>query len=103
MITDFVVFLISCYNNNENFSKFSSFYIEDGSFIRLKNLQIGYTFNQLFNIPKVRLYLAGQNILTLTKYNGIDPEVGGGVLGFGFGGWDYPIQPTFLIGTNITF
>lgn len=94
---------ISAIDNNENFSKFSSFYIEDGSFIRLKNLQIGYTFNQLFNIPKVRLYLAGQNILTLTKYNGIDPEVGGGVLGFGFGGWDYPIQPTFLIGTNITF
>lgn len=90
-------------DNNENFTKFSSFYVEDGSFVRLKNLQLGYSFYNKFGFDKLRLSLSGQNIWTWTKYTGVDPEVGGGVLGSGFGGWNYPVQPTILMGLNVAF
>ncbi|MFL9832166.1 TonB-dependent receptor [Flavobacterium sp. ST-87] len=90
-------------DNNENFSKFSSFYVEDGSFVRMKNLQLGYSFYNKFGLDKLRLSLSGQNLWTWTKYSGVDPEVGGSVLGSGFGGWNYPVQPTILMGINVAF
>jgi len=90
-------------DNNENFTKFSSFYVEDGSFLRMKNIQIGYTFLNQFGLDKFRLSLSGQNLWTVTKYKGVDPEVGGDVLGSGFGGWNYPVQPTVLLGLNVAF
>lgn len=97
-------------DNNENYTKFSSFYIEDGSFVRMKNLQLGYSFYNKFGLDKLRLSLSGQNLWTWTKYTGVDPEVGGGdrdkgegVIGSGFGGWNYPVQPTILLGLNVAF
>ncbi|MEL1254537.1 TonB-dependent receptor [Flavobacterium sp. DGU38] len=97
-------------DNNENFTKFSSFYVEDGSFVRLKNLQVGFSFYNKFGLDKLRLSLSGQNIWTWTKYTGVDPEVAGGdpnkddrVKGSGFGGWNYPVQPTILMGLNVAF
>jgi hypothetical protein len=90
-------------DNNENYTKFSSLYVEDGSFMRMKNIQVGYTFLNQFGLDKLRLSLSGQNLWTETKYTGVDPEVGGGVLGSGFGGWNYPVQPTVLIGVNVAF
>jgi len=90
-------------DNNLNFVNFSSFYIEDGSFMRMKNIQLGYTFLNQFGLDKLRLSLSGQNLWTVTNYTGVDPEVGGGVLGSGFGGWNYPVQPTVLFGLNVAF
>jgi TonB-linked SusC/RagA family outer membrane protein len=90
-------------DNNQNFSKFSSYYVEDGSFVRLKNVQLGYTIENKLGFDKIRCSLSGQNLLTLTKYSGVEPEVGGDVLGFGFGGWNYPVQKTVLFGINVTF
>jgi len=97
-------------DNNLNFINFSSFYIEDGSFMRMKNIQLGYTFLNKFGLDKLRLSLSGQNLWTITNYTGVDPEVGGGdsnsrenVIGSGFGGWNYPVQPTFLFGLNVAF
>ncbi len=90
-------------DNNENFTKFSSLYVEDGSFVRMKNLQLGYSFYNKFGLDKLRLSLSGQNLWTWTKYSGVDPEVGGSVLGSGFGGWNYPVQPTILMGINVAF
>ncbi|POY40016.1 SusC/RagA family TonB-linked outer membrane protein [Flavobacterium alvei] len=90
-------------DNNENFTKFSSLYVEDGSFLRMKNIQIGYTFLNQFGLDKLRISISGQNLWTLTNYTGVDPEVGGGVLGSGFGGWNYPVQPTVLMGINVGF
>jgi len=90
-------------DNNENFTKFSSFYVEDGSYVRMKNIQLGYSFYNKFGLEKLRLSLSGQNLWTWTNYKGVDPEVGGGVLGSGFGGWNYPIQPTILMGLNVAF
>ena len=92
---------------NENYIKFSDFYVEDGSFARLKNIQLGYTLpSSLVNkwgLSKCRFYVSGQNILTITGYDGIEPEVSGGVLDLGFGAWQYPVLPTYLIGVNVAF
>jgi len=94
-------------DNNENFSKFSSFFVEDGSFLRLKNIQLGYTLpfsvTKKAAISKARFYISGQNLWTLTKFTGVDPEVGGDVLSFGFTGWNYPQLKTILLGVNLTF
>ncbi|MFH6993851.1 SusC/RagA family TonB-linked outer membrane protein [Flavobacterium sp. FlaQc-48] len=97
-------------DNNENFTKFSSFYVEDGSFVRMKNLQVGFSFYNKFGLDKLRISLSGQNLWTWTKYTGVDPEVAGGdekkddrVKGSGFGGWNYPVQPTILMGLNVAF
>ncbi|OXG03934.1 TonB-linked SusC/RagA family outer membrane protein [Flavobacterium araucananum] len=97
-------------DNNENFTKFSSFYVQDGSFVRMKNLQVGFSFYNKFGLDKLRISLSGQNLWTWTKYTGVDPEVAGGdpkqddgVKGSGFGGWNYPVQPTILMGLNVAF
>ncbi|MDR1763455.1 MAG: TonB-dependent receptor [Dysgonamonadaceae bacterium] len=99
--------ILSRVDNNENYIKFSSFYVEDGSFLRLKNLQLGYTLPKKalapLGVQKLRLYVAAQNLLTLTKFQGIEPEVAGDILSFGFSGWNYPVQKTFLAGINLTF
>lgn len=89
---------LSATDNNQNFSKFSSYYIEDGSFLRLKNLQLGYTFKNISNFSKVRAYLSVQNLFTLTKYTGVEPEVSNG-----FGSWNYPVLRTYTVGINITY
>ena len=85
---------------------FSSYYLEDGSYIKLDNLTVGYTFNLKENkfIRSARIYATGQNLLTITKYSGQDPEVNT------TGVWDagidwcsfYPTVATFLIGVNIS-
>ncbi|NDV57854.1 TonB-dependent receptor [Bacteroides sp. 519] len=90
-------------DNNQNYSYFSSFYIEDGSYLRLKNLQLGYTFNKIPGLNKLRVYLSAQNLFTLTNYNGVDPEVSGSITSFGFGGWTYPVQRTYVMGVNVSF
>ncbi len=94
-------------DQNENFTRFSDFYVEDGSFARLKNLQIGYTLAnnvaEKMKLSKCRIYVSGQNILTLTGYEGMNPEIGGSAINFGFGGWDYPVLPTYLVGVNLVF
>ena len=91
-------------NNN----LFSSYYVEDASFLRLQNIQLGYTINkkvtQKVGIDKVRLYALVTNIYTFTKYRGYDPAansgsaVGGGI-DYGF----YPTPKTYVFGLNLNF
>ncbi len=84
--------------NTENSTRF----IEDGTYLRLKNLQIGYTFplkwTQKFRCSRLRVYATASNLFTITKYKGYDPEVGGGV---DYG--NYPQSRTFTFGLNVTF
>ncbi|WNJ17708.1 TonB-dependent receptor [Pontibacter sp. G13] len=66
---------------NSNNDLVSSFFVEDGSYLRLKNLQLGYTLSselmeKTTAIDRVRVYMAGQNLLTFTNYTGYDPEIG---------------------------
>ena len=99
--------ILSRNDTNENFVKFSSFYIEDGSFLRMKNLQLGYTLpNKLtgnWGISRLRVYVSGQNLWTLTKFTGIEPEMAGSVLNFGFTGWNYPVLKSVHFGLNLNF
>lgn len=90
---------------NGNFSRMSDFYLESGDYLRLKVLQLGYTLpNHLFRgtgISRLRVYVTGENVLTLTKYTGYDPEVGGGVFGIDKG--QYPQARSILGGVQLTF
>jgi TonB-linked SusC/RagA family outer membrane protein len=93
---------------NGNFSKPSDYFVEDASYVRLKNVQFGYTFpvtiNQTLKIKSIRLYLAAQNYLTLTKYKGYDPEIGArSTLDSGIDRGVYPQAKTIMVGANINF
>lgn len=81
----------------------SSFFVESGSYLRLKMAQIGYTLPQIKGIRKLRIYAQAFNLLTITKYTGQDPEVNDGNpsdLGIDYG-TAYPISQKFLIGVNL--
>lgn len=61
--------------NDNGGSKISSIFVENASYLRLKNIELGYTFSvHKLNLNKCRVYLSGQNLLTFTKYSGLDPE-----------------------------
>ncbi|QIK53652.1 TonB-dependent receptor [Dysgonomonas sp. HDW5B] len=78
------------------YAPMSTRYVYDGSFIRLRNLNIGYT---LPNVPGLRIYFQGTNLLTFTDYKGLDPEVGiNGDPWFG-----YPVAKTMTFGFNYNF
>ncbi|WP_034044664.1 SusC/RagA family TonB-linked outer membrane protein [Wocania ichthyoenteri] len=86
---------------------FSDFYVEDGSFVRLQNAQIGYTFSSDAEDPtfdKFRVYLSGSNLFTLTEYSGYDPTAGTGApIGGGIDQGFYPTARTILLGVNVKF
>ena len=78
----------------------SSMYVEDGSYFRLKNIQLGYTFKTNFTrgtTQNFRVYVAATNLLTITKYSGLDPEIPGQGIDRG----QYPQPRTFLLGVNV--
>ncbi|TZF86008.1 TonB-dependent receptor (plasmid) [Pedobacter sp. BS3] len=77
----------------------STRFVESGAYLRLKNVQIGYTLPaSIKGINRCRIYLAASNLLTFTKYTGYDPEIGSGV---DFG--NYPQARTVMLGANINF
>ncbi|MDR0603483.1 MAG: TonB-dependent receptor [Bacteroidales bacterium] len=84
---------------------YSSRFIEDGSYLKLDNITLGYNINiRSSYISKLRIYLTGQNLFTITKYKGIDPEVGLSGLQPGIDWYDfYPRTKTFVIGVKVTF
>ncbi|MBE0423267.1 MAG: TonB-dependent receptor [Lutibacter sp.] len=90
---------------NGNFGKMSDFYLEDGDYVRLKTVQIGYTLSSSaiskIGAQKLRLYVTGENLATLTNYTGYDPEIGGNVLGIDRG--YYPQARSFMFGVNLQF
>jgi TonB-linked SusC/RagA family outer membrane protein len=92
-------------DTNGNFSNMSDFYLDDGDYLRFKVVQLGYSLpTNVINkigLQKVRLYVTAENLLTLTKYKGFDPEIGGDVFGVDRG--YYPQARSFLFGTNIQF
>jgi hypothetical protein len=77
--------------------------VENGSYLRLRNLQIGYTFN-LKGISRIRAYVQGTNLFTATKYSGLDPEIlvnSNSAQGIDIGA--YPIVSQYTFGLNIKF
>lgn len=93
--------------DNRNWTQFSDLYIHDGDFLRISNISIGYDFARIAKksfLSKLRVYAAALNVITFTKYEGMDPEIGYGE-GFSSGvdvGY-YPRPRTFMIGANFKF
>ena len=95
---------------NQN-TRISDRYIQDGSYLRLKNVTLGYTIpDRLFNaigasVRKARVYVSGQNLLTFTGYDGLDPEIGerNGVLDRGIDRGVFPQARTFTVGLDFQF
>jgi TonB-linked SusC/RagA family outer membrane protein len=97
---------------NDN-SRVSSFYLQSGSYLRLQNVNIGYTFPktplQKAGIKSLRLYISAENLLTFTKYTGYDPEIGqqysgaGGTLDMGIDNGNYPQSRTYTAGAVLSF
>nr|WP_299071888.1 TonB-dependent receptor [uncultured Allomuricauda sp.] len=91
----------------------SDYLVEDGSYIRLKNIQLGYTFPtdlvNKFYVSNLRLYVSGQNLLTFTDYQGYDPEIGrpldgdGTLFDSGVNRRTYPQNKNFLFGLQVGF
>jgi hypothetical protein len=91
---------------------YNSFWVEDGSFLRIKNVQLGYTLpNKLVNkltIESLRIYLSAFNLYTLTGYSGLDPEIAYsnqwyGTTNLGYDAGNYPVARSFLLGLEINF
>ncbi|HBG57845.1 MULTISPECIES: SusC/RagA family TonB-linked outer membrane protein [unclassified Proteiniphilum] len=85
----------------------SEYFIEDGSFFRIRNLQLGYTFNdellQRIFLKSLRIYANVQNLKTWTRNTGYTPEIGGSALAFGIDGGTYPMPMIYTFGVNLTF
>ena len=92
-------------NNN---AVVSDYFIEDGSFLRLRNIQLGYTLppsvSQTVGLNRARIYFAANNLITLSKYKGYDPDFSGGTplssgIDYGF----YPQAKIYMVGLNLNF
>jgi hypothetical protein len=85
----------------------SSYYVEKGDYIRLRNVQVGFNFpknlTNTLRVQTLRVYANSQNPLTLTKYKGFTPEVGGSPTNAGIDQNVYPLSATYNIGLNIGF
>ena len=85
----------------------SDLYVQDGSYLRLKNIQLGYTLPQKWTknvlISSLRIYVAAENLLTLTNYRGYDPEISSGGTSLGVDYGVYPQPRTLLCGLNLKF
>jgi TonB-dependent starch-binding outer membrane protein SusC len=102
---------------NNNWRDFSDLYVEDAGYLKIKSINLGYDFKSLFKtlpVEQLRIYFSATNLWTLTKYKGLDPEVGYGSYYDGAGklrdqyasGIDlgfYPSARTYLFGINVTF
>jgi len=85
----------------------NSYFVEKGSYLRAKNVQLGYTFPprllELLKVDRLRVYIQAENLFTITNYSGLDPEISGGSVNFGIDEGAYPSQRQFLMGVNLTF
>jgi TonB-linked SusC/RagA family outer membrane protein len=85
----------------------SNYFVEDGSFFRIRNVQLGYTFESDFlqrvYLKSLRLFANVQNLKTWTRNTGYTPEIGGSALAFGIDGGTYPMPMIYTFGVNLTF
>lgn len=98
---------ISSSDANGNFTNQSDYYLEDGSYLRIKNVSLGYSFTNLFKKSSylnnrrstLDLTVSIDNVCTFTKYTGMDPEVGG----IGMDGGQYPVPRVFSLGLRLKY
>jgi TonB-linked SusC/RagA family outer membrane protein len=94
--------------NDQISSQVSDYLIEDGSFFRIRNIQLTYTvpndFGSRIGLSNAQVYLQGQNMITITGYNGLNPEIQSNTdTTLGFDGGYMPVARTLLLGLNISF
>jgi TonB-dependent starch-binding outer membrane protein SusC len=106
---------LTSYDKNQNFQKVSdAVYVYDGSFLKIRSINFGYDFSTSLlkgKIKRCRLYVSALNVLTITKYPGLDPEVGWGPynkdryenFGTGIDIGYYPLPVSYLAGLQVTF
>lgn len=94
-------------NQNPNYNGYTDLWLEDGTFLRLKEITLGYTLPQRLSdrakLRSLRFYVSAQNSLTFTKYEGFDPEVGGNLSSKGLDKGNYPISAIYTVGLNLKF
>jgi len=97
---------------NGNFTNPSSFYLSDGAYFKVKTIQLGYTLpgrlTRRIGMQRARAYISGNNLLTITKYAGYDPEIGGTFTNqnngsYGVDNGIYPQARSFMAGLSVTF
>lgn len=89
-------------NNNQ---RTSNYFVEDGSYARLKNLTIGYRFEvpSIRETSNIRVFASAQNLVTISSYSGLDPEIGGNQRIRGIDASRYPQPKTYIVGASVTF
>lgn len=92
---------------NGNYQVMSDFMVEDGSYCKIKDITLGYTLpnkiTRKAKIEKARLFFTGHNLITITKFSGLDPEFDGGITSFGQYSAGIPMTKLFIFGLDITF
>jgi len=90
---------------NHDYTYNSSFYLEDGSYFRVKEIQLGYTLPKILTnkigMQRARIYVNAENLVTFTKYTGFDPEIGGGIFSIDRG--IYPQARSLMVGLSVGF
>ena len=92
-----------------NNGRTSTWHLEDGSYLRLQNVALGYTLpsriSESFKVQRLRVYVSAQNLFTWTNYSGYNPEVSNrsSALTPGEDYGTYPLARTFMVGLNLTF
>ena len=81
----------------------NEFFVEDGSFLRIQNVQVGYTFKNIPGVKGLRAYVSAQRPLSIFRYNGFTTEIGGSPIESGIDNSVYPMQSIYTIGANINF
>lgn len=85
----------------------STYFIEDGSFFRLRNLQLGYNFDEdllaRLKVKSLRIFVNAQNMFTLANNTGYTPEIGGSATSFGVDDGTYPVPTIYTFGVNLNF
>jgi len=89
--------IISASDANNNFSSASDWYLENGNYMRVKSVVIGYNFPKFYKNNNLRVYISADNLFTFTKYSGMDPEVGG----VGLDGGQFPVSRVFATGVKL--
>jgi outer membrane receptor protein involved in Fe transport len=95
------------YQDPNNNTRESTRFLEDGDFLRMRQMQLGYTLpakiSRKIYMDKLRFYISGENLFTITGYDGVDPEFSRGVLNTGVDNLIYPFTRSFTVGAQITF
>ncbi len=81
----------------------NTFFVEDGSYIRIQNIQVGYNFDKIKGIRNLRIYLSAQRPFTYFAYKGFTPEVSGGPTTNGIDTNTYPMQAVYTAGLKLNF